>query len=236
MPYPRGRTWCSTAAEISVSLLPSCAAARPCHSDCSHTSIRSRNCWGTVPTGTVIAESPCQPSTIAPQSMEMMSPSRSARPRRGIPWTTSSLMDAQIDAGKGGRPYPLKEGIPPSSRIDFSAIASRSPVVIPGSTAARSFSRARATTSPATRIFAISPAVLIWTCSRRATLVAPVRIPSNPVVPLVTLWSHPPVTAAVPYASGGANSEDTLSEPPGGVSVSLPSVPHPALVCLPRCR
>ena len=49
-----------------------------------------------APTPTVIAESPCQPCTIAPQSSEMMSPSRSFRLRDGIPCTTSSLIDAQI--------------------------------------------------------------------------------------------------------------------------------------------
>ena len=52
-----------------------------------------------APTPTVMAASPCQPSTIAPQSMEMMSPSRSTRPRLGMPCTTSSLTEAQIVAG-----------------------------------------------------------------------------------------------------------------------------------------
>ena len=47
-------------------------------------------------TVTVTAESPCQPCRMAPQSMEMLSPSASARPRSGMPWTISSLMDAQM--------------------------------------------------------------------------------------------------------------------------------------------
>src|SRR4051794_16294997 len=41
-------------------------------------------------------------------------------------------------------------------------MASRSAVVIPGVTAALSFSRVRPTTSPASRISAISSSVLIW--------------------------------------------------------------------------
>src|SRR5690242_10187054 len=43
-----------------------------------------------------------------------------------------------------------------------SAMASRSAVVMPGVTAAFSFSNVRPTTSPASRISAISSSVLIW--------------------------------------------------------------------------
>jgi hypothetical protein len=48
------------------------------------------------PTVTVIAESLCQPARIAPQSIEMLSPSASCRSGFGIPCTTSSLIDAQM--------------------------------------------------------------------------------------------------------------------------------------------
>src|SRR3954470_23728573 len=50
----------------------------------------------------------------------------------------------------------------PSPRIASSAIASRSAVVMPGATAALSFSSVRPTTSPAWRISAISASDLIW--------------------------------------------------------------------------
>jgi hypothetical protein len=36
---------------------------------------------------------------MAPQSIEMMSPSRSTLPGWGIPWTMTSFTDEQIDAG-----------------------------------------------------------------------------------------------------------------------------------------
>ena len=81
---------------MSVSRPPAIAAASPAHSACSVTSM---SCWYSgriAPTARVIAESPCQPSKIAPQSSEMMSPSRSLRLRDGIPCTTSSLIEAQI--------------------------------------------------------------------------------------------------------------------------------------------
>ena len=48
---------------------------------------------------TVIAESPCQPSTIAPKSIEIRSPSASFSVADGMPCTTRSLTDAQITAG-----------------------------------------------------------------------------------------------------------------------------------------
>ena len=53
----------------------------------------------TAPTGSVIALSPKYPSSDAPTSIEMMSPSCSRRRPDGIPWITSSLIDAQIAAG-----------------------------------------------------------------------------------------------------------------------------------------
>ena len=45
---------------------------------------------------TVTAESLCQPWRIAPQSMEMLSPSANRRSGFGMPWTISSLIDAQM--------------------------------------------------------------------------------------------------------------------------------------------
>ena len=50
-----------------------------------------------------MAASPCHPATMAPQSMEITSPSASTR-GPGMPCTTSSLTEAQIVAGKGGTP------------------------------------------------------------------------------------------------------------------------------------
>ena len=80
---------------------PSLAAPMPRHSDSSVTRISSATSGAGSPTATVIAASPCQPSTIAPQSMEMTSPSARTR-SPGMPCTTSSLTDAQIEAGNGG--------------------------------------------------------------------------------------------------------------------------------------
>jgi hypothetical protein len=60
---------------------------------------------GTSPTATVMAASPCQPRTIAPPSIDTMSPSRSVR-RPGVPCTTSSFTDVQMTPGKPGTPVP----------------------------------------------------------------------------------------------------------------------------------
>ena len=91
----------STAREMSLTRPLSRAAAIPAHSDSSVTRISSVASAETSPTATVIAASPCQPSTMAPQSIEIRSPSTSTR-SPGMPWTTSSLTDAQIVAGNGG--------------------------------------------------------------------------------------------------------------------------------------
>ena len=88
---------------MSLTRPPSRAAAIPAHSDSSVTRISSVTSGDTSPTATVIAASPCQPSTIAPQSIEMTSPSSSTR-APGIPCTTSSLTEAQMVAGNGGWP------------------------------------------------------------------------------------------------------------------------------------
>ena len=78
---------------------PGRAAAMPAHSAASVSLTSVVSSGRTSPTGTVIAASPCQPSTIAPQSMETRSPSRSSR-SPGMPCTTSSLTEVQIEAGK----------------------------------------------------------------------------------------------------------------------------------------
>ena len=79
---------------------PSRAAAMPCHSDSSVTRISSRTSAVTSPTATVVAASLCQPSTMAPQSMEIMSPSFRTTSSDGMPWTTTSFTEVQIVAGK----------------------------------------------------------------------------------------------------------------------------------------
>ena len=84
---------------MSVSRPPSLAAANPCHIDSSQTRASSSSPASTSPTGTVIAASPCQPFTIAPQSIEMMSPSASTR-SPGMPCTISSFTDVQIEPVK----------------------------------------------------------------------------------------------------------------------------------------
>ena len=52
-----------------------------------------------LPTPTVRAASPCHPPTMAPQSMEMMSPSPRLRRGLGMPCTISSFTDVQMVAG-----------------------------------------------------------------------------------------------------------------------------------------
>ena len=87
---------CSTAALMSVSRPPAIARASPAHIDRSVTSISAASSAEGSPTVTVTAESLCQPLRIAPQSMEMLSPSASARSRLGMPCTISSLIEAQM--------------------------------------------------------------------------------------------------------------------------------------------
>src|SRR3954453_7833897 len=75
----------------------------------------------------------------------------------------------------------------PSPRMDCSATASRSAVVMPGVTAAFSFSSVRPTTSPASRISAISSSVLIW-----ITVLSLSKRPQRAQRPLghVVDWTH----------------------------------------------
>jgi len=77
---------------------PRRAAAIPRHRDSSVTRISSTTSSGTAPSATVIAASPCQPSTMAPQSIETTSPSASTR-SPGMPCTTSSLTEVQMVPG-----------------------------------------------------------------------------------------------------------------------------------------
>jgi hypothetical protein len=84
---------------MSPTLPPGRAAAIPAHNAASASSTSVVSSGPTAPTGTEIAASPCQPSTMAPQSIETRSPSRSSR-SPGMPCTTSSFTEVQIEAGK----------------------------------------------------------------------------------------------------------------------------------------
>ena len=78
---------------------PSRAAAMPRHMASSVTRISAATSSGTSPRAKVTAASPCQPSTIAPQSIETRSPSASTR-GPGTPCTTSSLTETQSEPVK----------------------------------------------------------------------------------------------------------------------------------------
>ena len=78
-------------------------ASIPATRDASVTSMRRWASGSICPTPAVKAASPCQPSMMAPQSMEMMSPS-SSRYGPGMPCTITSFGEAQITPGKGGWP------------------------------------------------------------------------------------------------------------------------------------
>ena len=66
-----------TALPTSWSRLPFTSWSMPANIERSVTSMRRRASSETSPTGAVYAASPWYPSTIAPQSTEMMSPSTS---------------------------------------------------------------------------------------------------------------------------------------------------------------
>ena len=68
-------------------------------SSVTRTSLSASGVDGSSPTITVTAESPWKPSQMAPQSSERTSPVLSTRSRDGMPWTISSLIEAQIVAG-----------------------------------------------------------------------------------------------------------------------------------------
>ena len=66
-----------------------------------YTTITGSVTWADGEDGPKDIEVPLTADTTAPQSIEMTSPSASTR-GPGIPWTTSSLTEAQIVAGNGG--------------------------------------------------------------------------------------------------------------------------------------
>src|SRR6188508_2235475 len=142
---------------MSPRRLPDRAAAIPASIPRRVASTSSVTTGGTGPMVQVRAQSACQPSRMQPMSMLTRSPSARRRRGDGMPCTTSSLMLAQIDPGNGGLlPYPLNDGMAPASRIIRSAMASRSPVVTPGRSSARSTSRMAARICPAPRMRSIS--------------------------------------------------------------------------------
>lgn len=100
--------------------------------------------------------------------MEMMSPSFRTVLSSGMPWTTTSLAEVQIVAGKP--PYPRKFDLAPCSSSTLRATSSRSRVVAPGTAASRVAAWIAATTSPASRILAICSGVLICTMVAAAFL------------------------------------------------------------------
>ena len=87
---------------MSPSRLPGLAAAMPASIPRRVASTSSRSSRGASPTRWVRAQSACQPSTMQPMSMLTRSPSPIRRRGDGMPWTTSSLMLAQIEPGNGG--------------------------------------------------------------------------------------------------------------------------------------
>ena len=87
-----------TAWPMSESRLPLRTCSMPAHRLSSVTVSSLRASSEISPTGMVRAASPCQPSMMAPQSMEMMSPSTS-RYGPGMPWTMTSFGEVQITAG-----------------------------------------------------------------------------------------------------------------------------------------
>ncbi len=80
---------------------------------CSAVSTRRRRSGRTVPTMTVMAASAHQPFSLHAVSSLTRSPSRTSR-WPGMPWTTCSLSEMQVLAGKGvfgvGPGYPLNRG------------------------------------------------------------------------------------------------------------------------------
>src|SRR5262252_2972727 len=88
-----------TACEMSPTRFPARAWASPFARDSSVTRMRRLASSDTSPTANVRAASPYQPCNSAPTSIPTMSPSCSAL-APGMPWTTSSLIEGQIEAGK----------------------------------------------------------------------------------------------------------------------------------------
>ncbi len=100
MPYPAVRHTRPTAWAMSPMRLPTTAAAMPASRASSAVAISRRSSGRARPTVKLTAESPTQPSRIAPQSRLTRSPSRRRYPS-GMPCTIASLTEAQMTAGKG---------------------------------------------------------------------------------------------------------------------------------------
>ncbi len=83
-----------------MSRLPGTIAAIPASIDSRVASDSASSAGISAPTPKVNAESPCQPSRIAPQSMDTRSPAASTSAADGMPCTTRSLTDEQMLAGK----------------------------------------------------------------------------------------------------------------------------------------
>ena len=159
IPYPPApRMHSSTPCPMSDKWRPTRACASPAHSDDWVTSDKAEMSSAASGITIDIAASPCQPSMIAPQSIETMSADLITL-SPGIPWTTSSLTDAQITAGNPW--YPRKDDVAPWSAMLSRARASKSAVVIPTAISDRIFSSVCATTSPACRMSASSSTDLI---------------------------------------------------------------------------
>src|SRR5215470_19582533 len=99
----------------------------------------------------------------------------------------------------------MNDGTAPAPRISRAAIASRSAVVMPGSTASASTSRARDTTRPASRIAASWPGVLTWIGGSRLV----------PMAPPDSLTQRYPSPDEAPQRAEGAVGD--LLHRPGGV-------------------
>ena len=86
---------------MSESLPPTRIASIAAYSACSVSfasfAASSDGAW--PPTNTVTAASPWNPSQIAPKSRESTIPSLSFLVPDGIPWTISSSIEVQIEAG-----------------------------------------------------------------------------------------------------------------------------------------
>ena len=176
------------------------------------------------------AASPCQPSTIAPASMEMMSPSLRTVLSSGMPWTTTSLAEVQMVAGNP--PYPRKFDLAPWSAMTLRATSSRSLVVAPGTAASRVAAWIAATTSPASRIFAICSGVLISTM-RLAFHLCHVRYGSCAASCSTVRPRRPADTAAVP---GRLQSRQVLRPRPSLAVVSSSGLPSRARSPRRPCR
>ena len=104
---PRNIYEYGTAALMSPTRLPVCAAAMPRISASFVTSIKRCAVSETSPHANVAALSPFQPWTAAPVSMLTISPSCSTMPWDGMPWITTSFTEMHALPGKPPRPLKL---------------------------------------------------------------------------------------------------------------------------------